>query len=163
MSTFKEYINTEAKTILEFGELNQPIRVYSIINDGFSPYDCLFVSAGTHNGYYIPKHYGVCEAKTRDVSSELYPEGAMLELKKLTGIVEKVSELKNEDKHINKTISAFYLVKYTDKTYLFNLDTVSLGHLNYVKCPKNTAKNGNNNFVTKPVFYLPYSEAVLVY
>lgn len=163
MSTFKGYINTELETINEFDSKIEPIKVYKIINDGYSPYDCMFVSAGTFNGYYKENLYGVCEVKTRDVSSITYLEGPMIEIQKLFSICEKVSQFRDELKHINKTINGFYLVKYTDKTYLFNLDRVNLGQVQYEKCPKNTAKNGNNNYKTKPVLYLKYEDAVLVY
>lgn len=160
---FTDYINIEEETINEFINQQPKIELNLLMNESFSVYDFTFVSAGTHNGLYTPILDGVCEAKTRNEASTSYPEGALLELTKLTGVCQEISKAKDEFLNLNKTIKGFYLVKYTDRTFLFDLDTLDLGQIEYRKLPKTTAKSRNMEWITKAIIIIPYEKAILTY
>jgi len=160
---FKNYINTEEATIAEFVAIHKPITLNGLMNESFSKFDFTFYSAGTPNQYYTPQVDGVCEVKTRNFNSTNFPEGTIIELDKLQGVLKEVSKQKSEFENINKTIKGFYLTKYLDKTFLFDLESIDFGQIEYMKLPKATASNGNNGYHTKAVFIIPYDKAVLSY
>lgn len=160
---FQQFINIEEVTIKEFIKSSPALSINEIKNESFSTFDFTFFSAGTHNGHYTPIIDGIAEAKTRRYSSEKYPTGALIELNKLTSIAIEVSKQKTEISNINKTIKGYYLMKYTDKTFLFDLETIDLGQIKFEKLPKRTANSRNIEWIYKAVIIIPYEKAILSY
>jgi len=160
---FKEYINTEATTINDFIIQNEPISLNELKNDSFSTYDFTFFSAGTPNEFYTPVVDGVCEVKTRSYNSSDYPTGALMELHKFSEIANEVARLKDEHININKTIKGFYLIKYIDRTFLYDIQLLNPTNLIFQKLPKSTASDGKKDWVMKPLLILPYEDAILTY
>jgi len=160
---FEEHINKEGFTIKEFIDLNESISIKTIVNESYSRYDFVFYSAGTYNGYFIPQVEGITEVKTRSYDSDEFYGGVLIELDKITAILSEVARLKSDVNNVNKIIKGFYLVKYTDKTFLFDLEKVNLGLIEFKKCPKHTASNGYNGWISKPVIMLDPEESVIKY
>lgn len=158
---FKQYINRETKTIEELSDKNEDITLQRIKNEGFSPYDCIFTSASTENQWY--KLYGICEAKTRNIESDHYGEGVLLEVAKFNAIITEVCKFKNNFKNINKTIKPYYLIKYLDVTYLFDLEQVNFGPILFKRLPKTTSTDGVGGYTTRAIWLLDPKDAIYSY
>ncbi|WP_048330994.1 hypothetical protein [Bizionia psychrotolerans] len=159
---FNEHINAEVKTINEFIIQNEPITINKVYNESFSTFDFTFFSAYTISDYTYTVD-GVCEAKTRKNNSTDYPEGALMELHKFSEIANEVARLKDEFLNINRTIKGFYLIKYIDKTFLYDIESLNPTNLRFDKLPKSSSSDGNSGWVVKPYLILPYSDAILTY
>ncbi|WP_418513703.1 hypothetical protein [Corallibacter sp.] len=159
---FHHFFNKEEETIKEFERFNQDVTIDEIKNEGFNRYDCNFTSGYTQNGL---KRYvnGLCEVKTRQCSFEKYKRGGILiELDKLNAIMGCVAKEKNKEENMNKTIKGFYLSKYNDQSFLFDLESVNLQNIHYTVMPKVTATN-EKEYVHKAVIYLNHKEAIYTY
>ncbi len=151
MKTFQENINNETETIHQFINSNKNIRLINIHNEGFSRYDFSFYTIKKQNNTIL-KQYGVCEAKTRNISSNKYKEeGALLELDKVTALALKIAELKNNKENKNRIIKPYFLCKFTDVILLFDLTNLDLGKIHYKRCPKQSSLDGDNKYIYKPV------------
>ncbi len=160
MKTFKENINKETETINQFIESNKNIRLMNIQNEGYSRYDFSFYTVKKYNNIEL-KQYGICEAKTRNISSTKYEnEGSLLELDKVTALALKIAELKNDRDNINRVIKPYFLCKFTDVILLFDLTNVDLGKIQYKLCPKHSSSDGNNEYVYKPVLMFKKEDAI---
>jgi hypothetical protein len=163
MKTFKDYINIEEETIKKFIDVKEDITLNEIKNDSFSVYDFTFFSAGTYNEYFTKVIDGICEVKTRKTNHTNYPEGVILELKKLTSVLSEVALEKDNPDNINKTIKGYYLMEYLDKSFLFDLEQIDTKSIQFKKCPKYTANTSSPDFIYKPVVLIPFDQAILTY
>ncbi|WP_067151064.1 hypothetical protein [Pseudotamlana agarivorans] len=154
---FNDYINKETETITGFCQTNKEIEIEKIYNEGFSKFDFTFISGNTNTPFKIN---GICEVKTRNVTSDYYAGGCLIQLDKYKSLIDIVSKCKNKEKNINKDIRAFYLVRYTDKDLLFDLNHTKMDAIKFENCPKHTASNGNNTYEFKPVFYIDPQQAI---
>lgn len=155
---FNEHITKEALTITNFCTGQQEIKLNKLNNEGFSCYDAVITSASTITNDVI---YGMLEAKTRHIDSDTYDGGILLQLDKLASIKAVLNKAQTDPKNINKRLKAFYLTRYNDYTYLFDLDTVNYGKLITKLLPKNTASDGSTEWIYKDVFLLQPSDAVV--
>lgn len=159
---FKDYINSEAVTIMQFIDKQNNIKLNELKNESFSVYDFTFISAGTPSEYFTPQIEGICEAKTRNYKSTDFPSGCLIQLDKLTNVMKAVAKEKDIFSNINKTIKGFYLSKYKDRTFLFDLESITFGQIKYMKLPKYTA-GSNTDWIYKPVLVIPYEDSILSY
>lgn len=153
---FNYYINNETTTINNFFNQTPNIKLNKIINEGYSPYDAV-ITSGTTNGNI----YGIVEAKKRTISSTLYSEGVLLELNKLQRVQTELNKGKNNPNNVNKVLKSFYLVEYSDVTFLFDLQNVKLGNIINKKFPNYTAKTTDNKHIYKDVFFLDPKQAII--
>lgn len=153
---FKQHINIESQTIEDFIYSQEEIEITDLKNDSFSIYDFEF-SSGATNCYFPQK--GIAEAKTRKYSSTSYGEGILLEIKKLANIMDVVSKKKKEN--INDNWKGYYLVKFTDVTFLFELDSVPLGKIEMILCPVSSSSDGRKEWVHKACVLLNPNDAIL--
>ena len=160
---FDKLINLEAQTIKEFNEKQTEVTITKLLNDSYSHYDFEFTSGGTKDYGYLDQITGICEAKTRSYSSTKYNGGILIELAKFSNVLTCVASEKDVFFNINKTIKGFYLVKYTDKTFLFDLETLDTSNIIFKKCPKHTASDGFNGYITKAILLIPPEAAILTY
>lgn len=160
---FNDYIHNEQKTITEFINSSSNLVIRDIYNQSYSKFDFDFISAGTPNQYFTPEIEGVCEVKTRQYQSNKYPSGTLLELDKLQGITEEVARRKSDHSNINKNIKGYYLVSYTDIAFLFDLETIEVENIQFIKLPKTTASNGRKEYVFKAVLIIPFDKSIYSY
>lgn len=153
--TFQDHINKESLTISNFITTQQEIKITNMKNDSFSTYDFEIQSGSTEDSYIK----GVVEAKTRKYSSTKYSGGILLEVKKLSNILSEVSIKKKS--HRNEWWKGFYLVKYTDVTYLFDLESVNISTIQFKLCPVSSSSNGSTEWIDKPVVLLNPNDAVI--
>lgn len=158
MKTFEQHINLEQETIINFCSTQEEIEINDIINDGFSTHDFTFTSGTTSNPFKIS---GYCEAKTRSITSTYYDGGVLLELNKFNSVMTTIGQERSKPERINDTIKGYYLIKYKDFTYLFDLEQVELGNIKVILCPKSSSSNGNNEYHYKPVFFLNPIDAIV--
>ncbi|OAB78773.1 hypothetical protein [Cochleicola gelatinilyticus] len=157
MKTFTEHINEETETIKQFLKTQNNIEIKEIKNEGYSRYDFDFISGTTGNPFKI---YGVCEAKTRNSNSNDYGDtGVLIELDKLNSICKEVTSKKEEN--INGDYRPYYLSKYNDVTYLFNLEKCQLGNIIFKRCPKTSSIDGNTEWIDKACFLLNPKDAII--
>ncbi len=159
METFKNYINRETNTIIEFIDGEDTIRLGKLQNEGYSVYDCSIISGCTLPSGRVMETQGIVEVKTRNVNSDEY-EDVALELSKVTSMSKKLCELK--DKHPNMVINQYFLCRFLDKTYLWDISDVNLGKIKYKKCPKQTGIDGNNGYIYKPLVMFQYEDAIII-
>ena len=158
MKTFKEHINTEQNTIINFVESQENIEIDEILNDSYSTHDFTFISGNTHTPFKI---HGICEAKTRTITDNFYKGGVLLQLNKFNNVISTVSYERSKQERINDNIKGFYLIKYINVTYLFDLEKIDLGKIQVVICPKSSSSDGNNEYHYKPVLYLNPADAIV--
>ncbi|KQC33411.1 hypothetical protein AAU57_08850 [Nonlabens sp. YIK11] len=166
MNTFQQHINAEGTTIYSFIEGQPSINLKEIQNDSYSRYDFEFVSGstvpkinsdGTRFKYLLN---GLCEVKTRNSNIIDYQsEGILIELNKLTAVIRETTIKQAEN--INLIYQPFYLSKYNDVTYLFNLMDCDLGRIQIIRCPKTSSSNGNNEYVNKACVLLSPDDAII--
>jgi|GEM_PF-6074596 len=154
--TFEEHINTETETIEFFDLINEEITITEIKNEGFSRYDFEF-SSGTTKSPLTKK--GICEVKTRTKSKSNYGDGILIELDKLNSLFQILKQKKREN--INDTTGAYYLSKFEDKTYLFDLGDCKFGNIHFISCPVSSSENGSSEWVYKPCFLLKEADAIM--
>ena len=148
MRTFNEHINEELETIKEFtGCTSGTTQLRKVLNEGYSTYDFTFQSGGT---------ICICEVKTRDCYSYTY-DTTILELMKVNNIFNAVVDFKT--KYCFMDFKPVFLVKFIDGLYLIDISVVS-STVSIKKCPKNTADDGNNEYVDKPVMEYRITDAI---
>lgn len=148
------YIKKEEITIKKFIESQPQITLNEIMNEGYSKFDFIFTSASTTSSLYAK---GLCEAKTRDITSTKFAGGVIMELTKFTSLMTHLSDYK--DNYPYEMWKAFYLMKYKDVTYLFDLEQVDLGSVIFKSAPKTTFNSGG--YIQKPFILLNKSQAIL--
>ncbi|MDP2686454.1 MAG: hypothetical protein Q8O62_04480 [Aequorivita sp.] len=153
---FKQHINIESVTIEDFINSQNEINVTELKNDSFSTYDFEFTSGSTNNQF---PQKGITEVKTRKYSSTKFEGGILLEIKKLANIMDVVTFKRK--KNINDNWRGYYLVKYTDVTFLFELDSVQLGNIKMILCPESSSKDGSKEWVYKACFLLNPDDAII--
>lgn len=166
MNTFQQHINTEGKTIYSFIDGEPTIRLEEIKNDSYSRYDFEFISGSTvpridgNGNRFKYSLNGICEVKTRNSSITDYDtDGILIELNKLTAVIHQTTLKQAEN--INLTYLPFYLSKYNDVTYLFNLMECDLGKIEFIRCPKTSSSNGNNEYIDKACVLLSPSDSII--
>lgn len=139
MKTFNEHINQELETIKEFtGATSGSTQLRKVLNEGYSTYDFTFQSGGT---------ICIAEVKTRDCYSYKY-NTTILELMKVNNMFNVVVDFKT--KYPFMDFRPVFLVKFKDGLFLIDMSVAS-STVSIKKCPKNTANDGNNEYVDKPV------------
>lgn len=154
--TFEEHINAETKTIEEFSILNPEIIIDEIKNESFSRYDFEFTSGSTSSA--ITKK-GICEVKTRTKCKENYGSGVLIELDKLNALMKILQDRRTEN--INDNTGAYYLSKFQDITYLFDVQDCQFGQIHFIICPVSSSTDGSSEWVHKPCFLLNERDAIL--
>ncbi len=153
---FKEHKNLEEITINDFINSQELISLEELKNQSFATYDFSFSSGATNNYFPI---MGAAEAKTRKYSSTKYDGGVLLEVKKLSAVLTQVGI--NKKKNINENWKGFYLVKYTDRTFFFDLEQVNLKKIEMKLCPVSSSTDGSNEWIYKACVMLDPKEALI--
>lgn len=155
---FNQHINKETTTINNFFTSQSEITINKLLNEGFNCYDAVITSASTTSSH---KLYGIVEAKTRDINHDTHQGGVLIQLDKLNSVKQALNEAKSLEKNLNKTLKAYYLVKYNDFTFLFDLESVKYGKLYSKLLPKHTANDGSDDWIYKDVFLLQPEQAII--
>jgi len=149
-NTFKEHINEELDTIKEFsGATSGTTQIRKVLNDSYSTYDFTFQSGGTTC---------ICEVKTRDSYSYSYST-TILELMKVQSMFNKVIEFQTDYSFMH--FKPVFLVKFKDGLFLIDMSSAT-STLSIKKCPKNTANDGNNEWVDKPCMEYDLKQAIKI-
>tara|TARA_R110000796_G_scaffold162344_1_gene279122 strand:- start:4616 stop:5098 length:483 start_codon:yes stop_codon:yes gene_type:complete len=151
--TYLELLTKEEILITQWCS-HQPNIKLRELTDRYCPYDFTM----NYN-----TSIGLCEAKRRTVSYELYKdEGILIEFEKMSKILSIASEYKDDPKYKNYDFKPFYLTSFTDKTFLFQLDDLSSTEIKIKLLPHYTASDGRIEYIHKPILYLNISDAKLI-
>ena len=165
MNTFNQHINTEGITIQNFMDIQNDMKIEEIKNESYSRYDFEFISGTTvekPDGTIGLRNTinGLCEVKTRNSNiTDYQSKGILIELNKMAAVIHQTT-IKQEE-YCNLNYQPFYLTKYNDVTYLFNLLKCEIGNIELIRCPKSSSSNGNNEYIDKGCVLLKPSDAVL--
>ncbi|MFI8379609.1 hypothetical protein [Leeuwenhoekiella sp. NPDC079379] len=155
--TFAQHINLESFTINEFFSNQPQIQLTEILNESYSRYDFEFLSGNTSSPI---KKTGLVEVKTRQKNYyDFGDSGVLIELDKYNALFKECQSRKM--KNINLQIQPFYLVRYPDVEFLFDLSQVEVNKPWWISCPVSSSSNGYNGYIDKACFFLPSSGATI--